>query len=113
MCQKSSGAPYFLAAFPPVKSFRFVAGSPKFYRSSAWAERGFCADCGSPLLMRDGTDTHAAYIGTLDHPEDWPPSLAHTGMESRIQWDAIRDDLPCWNSDADPEYIASRALIGL
>ena len=111
MCQKSSGNPYFLGAFMAAKAFRFTRGEPKFYRSSAWAERGFCAECGTPLLMRDGTATHAVYIGTLDHPEDWPPTFCHSGLESRIPWDSIHDDLPCWNTEDDPEYLAARSLI--
>ncbi len=110
MCQRASGNPYFLGAFIPVTAFRFTRGEPKFYKSSAWAERGFCAECGTPLLFRDGTDTHAVYIGTLDHPEDWPPTLCHSGMESRIPWDSINDDLPCWRTEDDPEYIAARAI---
>jgi hypothetical protein len=95
----------------PVKAFRFTRGEPKFYRSSAWAERGFCADCGTPLVMRDATETLAIHIGTLDHPEEWPPAQAHLGMESRIPWDSIHDDLPCWNTADDPGYIAGKALI--
>ena len=111
MCQKSSGNPYFLGAFIRAKAFRFTRGEPKFYKSSAWAERGFCAECGTPLIFRDGTGSHAVYIGTLDHPEDWPPTLCHSGMESRIPWDTIHDDLPCWNTEDDPDYSAARALV--
>ena len=111
MCQKSCGNPYFLGAFIPVKAFHFTKGAPKYYRSSKWAERGFCVDCGTPLIFRDGTDTHAIYVATLDHPEEWPPTLCHSGMESRIHWDIIRDDLPCWNTEDDPEYIKARARL--
>jgi hypothetical protein len=109
MCQQSCGGPSFLGAFIPKAAFRFTRGRPKFYKSSAWAERGFCADCGTPLMMRDLTDTHAIYIGTLDHPEDWPPTLCHSGMESHIPWDAIHDDLPRWRTDDDPEFVATRS----
>ncbi len=111
MCQRVTGSPYGLFAFIPVAGFRFTCGGAKFYKSSDWAERGFCAECGTPLLMRDGTETHGVMIGTLDHPEDWPPTLCHSGMESHIPWDTIHDDLPCWRTEDDPEYIASRALI--
>ena len=111
MCQKSSGNPYFLGALIRAKAFRFTRGEPKFYKSSAWAERGFCAECGTPLIFRDGTENYAVYIGTLDHPEDWPPTLCHSGMESRIPWDTIHDDLPCWNTEDDPDYSAARALV--
>lgn len=110
MCQKSCGNPYFLSAFIQKKSFRFVTGEPKYYVSPGFPEsqRGFCADCGTPLIMRDLTDTHAVYIATLDHPEDWPPTIGHSGMESRIPWDTINDDLPCWETESDPEFNKSR-----
>jgi hypothetical protein len=109
MCQKSCGGPSFLGAFIPKAAFRFTQGEPKFYRSSACVERGFCADCGTPLIFRDLTDTHAIYIGTLDHPEDWPPTLCHLGMESHIPWDTIHDELPQWSTDEDPEVNANRS----
>lgn len=108
MCQQSCGGPYFLGVFLKKASFQFTRGNPTYYKSSAWAERGFCADCGTPLLMRDMTDSHAIYVGTLDHPEDWPPTLGHSGIESRIPWDLIHDDLPQWCTDDDAEFVATR-----
>lgn len=110
MCQKSCGNPYFASAYISVKSFQFTKGEPKYYRSSTYVERGFCAACGTPLIFRDGTDLHAIYIGTLDHPEEWPPTINHLGMESRIPWDTIHDDLPCWNTEDDPEVIEAKAI---
>ena len=62
ICQKSCGNPYFLGAFFSVDGFRFTKGEPKYFRSSDWAERGFCADCGTPIIFRDGTDAYAIYI---------------------------------------------------
>ena len=110
MCQKSCGNPYFLGAFISKKSFRFTSGKPKYYKSSGFpeSERGFCSDCGTPLIFRDLTDTHAIYIATLDHPEEWPPTLCHSGMESKIPWDTISDELPCWETGSDAEFNKSR-----
>ena len=51
---------------------------------------------------------NAIYIATLDHPEDWPPTYRHSGMESRIPWDAIHDDLPCWETENDPDFNQGR-----
>lgn len=109
MCQRSTGGAHGLFLLIPAKSFRFTKGRPKFYKSSAWAERGFCAECGTPLLIQDQSQIHGVMIGTLDHPEDWPPTQGHSGMESRIPWDTIDDDLPCWRTEDDPEYLASQA----
>ena len=34
---------------------------PRWYRSSSWAERGFCADCEAQIFYRlDGRDQHCA-----------------------------------------------------
>jgi hypothetical protein len=71
--------------------------------TTAWAERGFCTECGTLFIYRDFTETHGIHIATLDHPGEWPPSLWHSGMESRIPWNTIYDNLPCWDTDGDPE----------
>lgn len=102
MCQRSSGSPHMVWAFFSWRSFRFTRGEPVYYRSSRAAERGHCGACGSPLIYRDKTEHAYVPIGALDHPEDWPPTLAHGGMESRLPWDAITDDLPRYTTAQDP-----------
>ncbi|MGD9744061.1 MAG: GFA family protein [Dongiaceae bacterium] len=102
MCQRSAGGPHMVWAFLPRRAFRFTRGEPVYYRSSAFAERGFCGACGSPLAFRDRTDKMSVPVGTFDHPEEWPPDLGHSGIESRILWDAITDHLPQFRTDEDP-----------
>ena len=34
-----------------------------------------------------------ALIGTLDHPRDWPPDRRHNGIECKVSWLAIHNDL--------------------
>ncbi len=112
MCQKAGGGPYSLGAFIPATAFRFTRGEPKFYKSSAWAKRGFCETCGTPLVMYYlNSPDPGVSIGSLDHPEDWPPTLCHSGMESRISWDSINDDLPRTRTEDEPDYIAARAAV--
>ncbi len=108
MCQQAYGHVSGIFAGFAKGALRFTKGEPKFYRSSAWAERGFCADCGSPLGMRDGTGGGSVMVGTLDHPEEWPPNVAHSGAESQIPWDVIHDDLGTSRTEDDPDYIAAR-----
>lgn len=102
MCQRSAGGLHIVWVFFPWSSFRFTQGEPTYYRSSDAAERGFCASCGSPLIMRDQTDELCVHVGTLDHPEDWPPNYAHGGMESKVPWEVITDELPRYTTDEDP-----------
>jgi len=72
-----------------------MRGERKFYKSSDFAERSFCADCGSSLVQRpfDG-DWIAVTTGTLDNPEKMPPKDDHCGIESQMPWLKIDDDLP-------------------
>ncbi len=112
MCQKCTGNLFHsYAAFRGAAS-RITQGEPKFYKSSAWLERGFCANCGTPVCDRylKGSDRVYASIGSLDHPEDWPPS-AHWGIESQVPWLVIHDDLPRMRTEEDPEFIAVKAAV--
>ena len=83
----------------------FTRKKPKYYRSSSWSERGFCADCGTPLVIRD-LNGCAVTIGSLDHPEDFRP-MHHSGIESQVPWLKIDDDLPRWKTEDDPHFIAA------
>jgi hypothetical protein len=47
-------------------------------------------------------------IGALDHSEEWPPNVAHCGIESQIPWNIIHDDLPRWRTEDDPDFVAAR-----
>lgn len=94
-CQKAYGALFGLFAAFHEDVFRFTKGQPKYYRSSAKAKRGFCNDCGTPVdFWYDGDPELGVLIGTLDHPEDWPANRRHNGIESKVAWFAIHDDLP-------------------
>ena len=107
MCQRAYGHGSGIFVLFRKGVLRITKGEPKYYKSSAWSERGFCADCGSPLGMRDETG-HGVLVGTLDHPEEWPPNGGHSGIEGRLSWDVIHDDLPQWRTEDDPDYIAAK-----
>jgi hypothetical protein len=95
MCQKASGGLFLVFADFPGDTFRFTSGELRSHRSSEIATRGFCGDCGSPISFQyDGSSGPAIMVGTLDHPEDWPANWEHSGVESRVPWYEIHDDLP-------------------
>ncbi len=48
MCRRWSGGPMF--AVHCGKAVKFNGGEPSIYRSSDWAERGFCSICGTHLF---------------------------------------------------------------
>lgn len=115
MCQKAFGNVFAMFADFPTDEFRVTRGEPKFYKSSAWAERGFCADCGTPLMFRYLTPGPLSgrigvSIGSLDHPEDAPPEH-HWGIESQVPWLAIDDGLPRTRTEDDPDTIAHSAAV--
>jgi hypothetical protein len=47
-------------------------------------------------------------VGTLDHPEDWPPTWEHSGIESKVPWFEISDDLPQTTTDESEFLKAAR-----
>ncbi len=109
MCQKRTGSAFVVVATIPADSFRITSGELKFYKSSEILERGFCANCGSELMSRySDPDSPFVWVkvGTLDHPEDAPPS-GHVGIESQIPWLTIDDDLPRARTEDDPDFIAA------
>ena len=94
MCQRWAGSVVATSAIIPKQNLRITKGEPKYYQSSSHVERGFCSDCGSPLIFRPvKEDWLAIQSGTLDDPEVAPPS-AHYGVEGRISWLVIDDNLP-------------------
>ena len=57
---------------PPPPSYRFTTdASLTWYCSSAWAQLGFCNQCGSNLFYQlDGEDIMSVSTGMLDNTDD-------------------------------------------
>ena len=114
MCQKWTGNLFFPYAMFRSAAFRFTQGEPKFYKSSVVLERGFCANCGTQVCDHylKGSDHMFATIGSLDHPEDWPPN-EHVGIESQVPWLDIHDDLPRVRCQDSPDIVEAWAAFNL
>ncbi len=97
MCQRAIGASLDAWTAFPREAVRFTNSSPKYYKSSLIAERGFCANCGSSLLIRYYAPEASKFLimmtACLDNPEDFAPTW-HGGVESQMPWLDIQDDLP-------------------
>lgn len=101
MCQKATGSVVSTSAIIKKDQLRMLKGIPKFYQSSATIERGFCANCGSPMFFRPIKEDWVSILsGTLDDPELAPPE-GHYGVESRISWLTIVDDLKQQRTEND------------
>ncbi|MFO1071764.1 MAG: GFA family protein [Geminicoccaceae bacterium] len=102
ICRKSYGGLYQATVKFTASAFAFTRGRPRYYRSSGFARRGFCAACGSPLVFRyAGNPATWVLIGSLDHPEDWPLTgdatwgrSAHWYVETKVPWHKLDDGLP-------------------
>ncbi|WP_379545701.1 GFA family protein [Qipengyuania sp. DSG2-2] len=88
MCRRWGGA-----FFGGLKGSGFsVSGQEHVtsYRSSEWAERAFCKQCGSNLWYRFlPGDLHSFLAGLFDLPADVDASM---GIEQQI----FIDEKPCW-----------------
>jgi hypothetical protein len=86
MCQKAFGAFYAPLVGGPRAAFEVTRGTIATFRSSDLVERGFCRDCGTPLTFDFlGGKGISVSIGSLDHPEEFPPVDQH-GIEGRYDF---------------------------
>ena len=104
MCQLALGAPLNAWAAFRKTDVTFPGDAPKVFRSSPIARRAFCAECGTSIYTElDGADATQYYsirLATLDNPEDFPPTC-HFGIENRLPWLNIEDDLPRIRTEDD------------
>jgi hypothetical protein len=109
MCRRASGGAFQAYASVPRDALRWTRGEPKVYRSSPHASRGFCAECGSPLVFVYDPKPHriAVAVGSLDKPELAAPA-EHWGVESWLPWLKIDDGLPRRRTEDDPEFAVAR-----
>ncbi|WP_375203924.1 GFA family protein [Hyphococcus sp.] len=86
MCQKAMGNIFAALVATPNEALQWTRGEPAVFQSSDYAERGFCADCGTPLFFNSlDNDRINLTIGSLDHPDQFPPHN-QMGTSSRIAW---------------------------
>ena len=102
MCRKHSGAPILAFVHFPSESFSWLKEEPARYRSSQFAERGFCPTCGSTVTMHEEilTDRAQIAVGSLDEPERVRP-YDHVWTKDQIVWFEVDDDLPRYPASSD------------
>jgi len=82
MCQRASGNVSLAMKNVPQADVRW-SHEPDWYRSSAIAQRPFCAGCGTSLGFRydTGTDKMDLTVAAFDDPARFAPT-SHFGTES-------------------------------
>ena len=97
-CQRFSGTAYAFGLFVPASGFRFTKGAPRYWKSISdsgnEAGRGFCADCGSPLVATQSAfPIYIVYAASLDDPRDHRPTM-DIYTSSAQPWDPMDPSLP-------------------
>ena len=95
ICRRTSGAPFVAWFSVPRSQFRLTKGTPARFRSTAKAERTFCADCGTPIAFEHDDFAQEIDVTTcsLDDPNAVPPR-DHIWTSSRLRWIHAGDGLP-------------------
>jgi hypothetical protein len=108
MCQKAAGNYFMTLANVQRPDFTVTRGEIAWFASSAAARRGFCRDCGTPLVY-DGLDSPHINItlGSLDNPAAVEPEI-QVGVESKMPWFSRLDSLEAWRTEDgfDPAALA-------
>ena len=106
-CRKQHGSPFRSAARFRASDLTWIAGEElvTFYESTPGSFRGFCKNCGSPVINKfDARSRSAAYrpeavseygvaLATLDNDPGVRPSY-HLYVSEKPGWFEITDGLP-------------------
>ena len=97
-CQRASGTAYASGLMVPETALRLTGGAPKFYSSTAESghrvHRGFCPECGSPVLARN--EAYPMFViaaASLDDPSGHRPQM-DVWTVSAQPWDHMDPALP-------------------
>lgn len=80
-CQRFSGGPFLSLAVVPRETLKLTQGTPHFHATPSEAggktHRGFCPDCGSPVLVKPDAVPHLVAVtsASLDDPDWFSPQL--------------------------------------
>jgi hypothetical protein len=99
MCQKAFGS--FYAPLVSVRGAKldWTRGEPKYFASSSHVDRGFCANCGTPLTFT-APDGVGLAIGAFDDPAGIVP-LVQWGTEAKLPYVDSIPQLPGEDTMAD------------
>ncbi|MEO9340552.1 GFA family protein [Mesorhizobium sp. SB112] len=101
MCQKAFGNFYAPLVSVRGTKLEWTRGEPKRYQSSNFAQRGFCAECGTPLTY-EAPDGIALAIAAFDDPSGLAPVI-QWGIEEKLPFMDHIPDLPGEETMADIE----------
>jgi hypothetical protein len=114
-CRKQHGAAFRSRVRVQAADFHWLAGEHliKYYEEPGGYLRGFCSDCGSPIINRAGPNWRRAArfpasltqygipLAILDDPPLRP--ACHVFVGSKAPWFEITDDLPQYAEFPPPD----------
>ncbi|MBI3783610.1 MAG: GFA family protein [Deltaproteobacteria bacterium] len=97
-CQRASGSAYASGLFVPADAVKITRGEPRYHRTTAESGnvngRGFCVDCGSPVLAKQSAfPIYVIYASSLDDPSGHKPTM-EIYTASAQPWDYMDPALP-------------------
>jgi hypothetical protein len=106
MCQKQFGGFFSALVTAPDEGLEWTRGEPSYFQSSINIERGFCRDCGTPMIYRHPGGLELA-IGTFDDRSDLAPQV-QVNYGARNPWVETIFDQPVLT---DPDFYARQEAI--
>jgi hypothetical protein len=98
-CQRASGGPFSSYVIVPKEAFKLTRGEPRFHASPSEAggmtRRGFCSDCGAPVVVRPDAQPQLVAIRTasLDDPSSFNSQMDVWTSDAHA-WDHMNPELP-------------------
>ncbi len=94
MCQKAAGSYFMALANVSKPEFSVTSGEISWFQSSEPVRRGFCRECGTPLIFETLSAAHLnVTLGSLDDPSAVKPET-QWGLESRMPWFKELGEIP-------------------
>jgi hypothetical protein len=100
-CQRFTGSAFVAAAIVPMDALKLSQGTPRYYRTSSsrganfYVHRGFCAECGSPVVTKFDSGPHliGIHAASLDDP-GWFRPVFNMWTSDAQPWDCMDTSLP-------------------
>jgi hypothetical protein len=97
ICQRSTGQPAEITVLIKAGTLKYSNDEPRYYISSDYGKRGFCAHCGSRIVWQalraeDDWLTNIT-VGTLDKPTE-ARVTRHIYTDTQLPWYQVCEDLP-------------------
>lgn len=106
MCQRATGGVSIAFKSVRIADVAWTTREPDRYRSSPIAERGFCAECGTPLTFEfiERGEAMDLSVGSFDDPYRFKP-VSHFSPETWHEAWLDTTDLPATRVEENPATV--------